>query len=212
MVQADAPAKHLWRNPLPLVLASKSQARRDLLTATGLPFECLDASIDERAVEDPLRRQGGQAADIAAHLARAKALAIGARRPDHLVIGADQVLSLEGALFSKPRDLDEAADHLARFSGKTHELHAALCVTRGGRVLFEGVPVARMRMRVLSPVFIKAYIEAAGTNALSSVGAYQLEHLGVHLFEEIEGDQSTILGLPLIPLLAFLRDEGSLLG
>jgi len=212
MIRVEAPAKHLWRNPLPLVLASKSQARRDLLAATGLPFECIDAALDERNVEAPLRREGVPAGNIAAHLAKAKADQISARRPDHLVIGADQVLSLEGEFFSKPRDLAEAKVHLKRFSGKTHELHSALCIVRGGSVLFACAPVAFMHMRALSTDFIDAYVEAAGDDVLGSVGCYRLEHLGIHLFEAIEADQSTIMGLPLLPLLAFLRAEGSLIG
>jgi septum formation protein len=201
----------IWRGGAPLLLASKSAARRGLLAAAGVLFETADAAIDERAVEAPLRAAGAGGSEIALHLARAKALAVAATHPDRLVVGADQTLSLAAQVFAKPVDRAAAAAQLIALSGRTHELHSAFCVARGDKVLFEAAPVARLKVRPLSSDFIEAYMALAGNAALSSVGAYQIEGLGVHLFEKVEGDHSTILGLPLLPLLAFLREEGSLL-
>jgi septum formation protein len=201
----------LWRGAAPLLLASKSAARRALLTAAQIPYEARDAMIDERALEAPLLEAGAGGAAIARELARKKALAVSAREPGRLVLGADQTLTLGEKLFSKPRDRAAAAAQLAALSGQTHELHSAICVARGDRVQFEAAPVARLTMRALSAAFIKAYLDAAGARILGSVGAYQLEGLGVHLFERIEGEHSVILGLPLPSLLEFLREEGSLL-
>jgi septum formation protein len=201
---------HLWLGKAPLVLASKSPARRALLEGAGLPFETVAAEIDERAVEAPLRAAGASAEAIAAHLARAKALAVARSVPQGLVLGADQVLALGSEIFSKPEDMAAARAQLAKLSGRTHALHSALCVARGENVLFETVATARLTCRVLSADFIARYLAAAGEAVLGSVGAYQLEGLGVHLFDKIEGDHATILGLPLLPLLAFLRQEGSL--
>ncbi len=203
--------KALWQNPLPLVLASKSAARQALLTSAGLPFEAVDAKIDERATEASLLVRKAGAAEVAAHLARAKALAVSALRPEHLVIGADQVLDLDGRLFAKPKDLAEAVQHLALLSGRTHNLHSAFCVARGGKILKEDAPVARLTCRVLSAAFIEAYVTTAGPELLNSVGAGAVEGLGIQVLERIEGDHTTIMGLPLIPLLQFLREEGSLL-
>jgi septum formation protein len=201
----------LWRGAAPLLLASKSAARRALLAAAGIPFDACDAMIDERALEAPMREVGAGGAAIARELAWKKALAVSAREPERLVLGADQTLALGDRLFTKPAGRAEAAAQLAALSGKTHELHSAICVARGGRVQFEAAPVARLTVRGLSAAFIAAYLDAAGAAILGSVGAYQLEGLGVHLFERIEGEHSVILGLPLPPLLEFLREEGSLL-
>jgi nucleoside triphosphate pyrophosphatase len=202
----------LWLAEAPLVLASKSTARRALLASAELPFEVMAAEIDERAIEAPLRATGAAAEAIAAHLARAKALAVSDQAPHRLVLGADQVLALDGEVFSKPADREAAKAQLLKLSGRAHALQSALCIARGGKVLFETVSTAKMTCRVLRPAFIDGYLAAAGDAILASVGAYQLEGLGIHLFEKIEGDQATILGLPLLPLLAFLREEGSLAG
>jgi septum formation protein len=201
----------LWQSRLPLILASKSAARQALLRSAGLPFEAIDANIDERVIEADLLLQKAGARDVAAHLARAKALAVSALRRGYLVVGADQVLDLAGRLFAKPRDLDEAAVHLGLLSGRTHELHSAFSIIKDGRVLMEAVPVARLTCRVLSPAFIDAYVATAGADLLTSVGAGAVEGLGIHVLEKIEGDHSTIMGLPLLPILQFLRDEGYLL-
>jgi septum formation protein len=200
----------LWLAKGPLVLASKSAARQALLKAAGIPFEVIAADIDERAVEAPLRAKGEPATAIAGHLARAKALVISAYAASRLVIGADQVLALDGEIFSKPESREAAAAQLAKLSGRTHALQSAVCVARDGAVLFEAVLTAKMTCRALNQGFIDHYIATAGDAVLASVGAYQVEGLGIHLFEKIDGDQATILGLPLLPLLAFLREEGSL--
>lgn len=202
----------LWRGAAPLVLASKSAARRALLAAAAIPFESRDAMVDERAVEAPLLEMGAGGATIARELARKKALAVSAREPERMVLGADQTLALGDRLFAKPANREAARAQLRALQGATHELHAAICVARGGDVVFEAAPVARLTVRPLSASFIEAYLDAAGDEVLGSVGVYQLEGLGIHLFERIEGDHSTILGLPLPPLLAYLRAQGSLFG
>jgi septum formation protein len=198
----------LWLAPQPLVLASKSAARRALLEAAGIPLELHPAEIDERAVES------GAAADnataVAALLAVAKASAIGAKMPGRLVLGADQTLTLEGQRFSKPTDRAAAADQLRALRGRTHLLHSAAALVRDRTVLFEHVDTARLTMRAFSDAFLEAYLDAAGGDAFASVGGYQLEGLGVQLFERVEGDYFTILGLPLLPILEFLRRDGCL--
>jgi septum formation protein len=145
--------------------------------------------------------------EIAALLAREKALFVSSRQPGRYVIGADQTLALGDRLFSKPAGRAQAAEQLRALAGRAHELHSAVAVARDGKILFGDVAIARMTMRRLDEAEIAAYLDAAGEAVTSSVGAYQLEGLGVHLFERIEGDHFTILGLPLLPLLAFLRSE-----
>jgi len=200
----------LWRNPLPLILASKSSARQGLLKGAGIPFEVMGADVDERALEEPLIAKGAGGSEVAAHLARAKALAVSAQRLGFLTVGADQVLQQDKRLLSKPKDLDEAKEHLSFLSGRTHELHSAFCVARDGRVFKEEVVTARLTCRTLLPDFIEAYVATAGSELLNSVGAGAIEGLGIQVIEKIEGDHSTILGLPLLPLLDILRSEGSL--
>jgi septum formation protein len=198
----------IWRGKLPLILASQSRARQALLANAGIAFEAIPAEIDEREIQ----RASGLAApsEIASLLARLKALWISSRQPDRIVIGADQTLALEKQLFSKPAGRAQAADQLRTLAGNRHELHSAVAVARDGKILFETVSVARMTMRQLNKAEIDAYLDEAGVAVTTSVGAYQLEGLGIHLFERIEGDHFTILGLPLLPLLAFLRGEGLL--
>jgi septum formation protein len=195
----------LWRGKDPLILASQSRARQMLLTNAGIGFEAVSAEIDERAVQQAsgLATPG----EIAALLARQKALWVSSRQPGKYVIGADQTLALGERLFSKPAGRAQAAEQLRALAGRAHELHSAVAVVRGGKILFGNVAIARMTMRALDEAEIAAYLDAAGEAVTSSVGAYQLEGLGVHLFERIEGDHFTILGLPLLPLLAFLRSE-----
>ena len=200
-----------WRGTAPLVLASQSLARQGLLSATGIPFEICAALIDERGIEAPLVAAGVGAGDIALHLSRAKALPVSAKNPGRLVIGADQTLCLEGRVFGKPADRTAARVQLEALSGRTHELYSGCCVARENSILFETVGVARLSCRRLSPAFIDAYMTNAGDALLGNAGAYQIEGLGIHLFEAIEGDHATILGLPLLALLKFLREEGSLL-
>ena len=195
----------LWRGNDSLILASQSRARQSLLANAGIAFEAMPADIDERAVQQAsgLTAPG----DIAALLAREKALWVSSRQPGKYVIGADQTLALGDRLFSKPAGRAQAAEQLRALAGRVHELHSAVAVARDGEILFADISVARMTMRPLDDAGIDAYLDAAGEAVTSSVGAYQLEGLGVHLFERIEGDHFTILGLPLLPLLAFLRSE-----
>ncbi|WGD29272.1 Maf family protein [Ancylobacter sp. WKF20] len=201
----------LWQGAAPLILASKSTARRALLTAARLPHEAFTVAVDERALEDAAVRTGADPAEVAVQLARAKALAGSAFLPGRLVIGADQTLALGIEAFHKAPDMAAARRQLARLAGNTHSLHAAVAVAKDGDVLFETVQSAHLTMRALSDATLDAYLAAAGDAVLSSVGGYQLEGLGIHLFERIEGDHSVILGLPLLPLLAFLRSRGDLL-
>ena len=194
----------LWRGKHPLILASRSQTRQALLANAGIDFEAVPADIDEREIQ----KASGLSApgDIAAFLARQKALWVSSRQPDRFVVGADQTLARGARLFSKPAGRAQAAEQLRALAGGSHELHSAVAVARDGQILFEGAAVARMTMRQLGEPEITAYLDEAGEAVTSSVGAYQLEALGVHLFEHIAGDHFTILGLPLLPLLAFLRD------
>jgi len=195
----------LWRGQSPLILASQSRARQTLLANAGIAFEAVPAEIDEREIQ----RRSGLAApgDIAALLAREKAVAVSRQRPGRLVVGADQTLALGRELFSKPDGRAQARAQLSALAGGNHELHSAVAVARDGRIMFEAMALARMTMRPLNSVQIDAYLDTAGEAVTGSVGGYQLEGPGVHLFEHIEGDHFTILGLPLLPLLAFLRSE-----
>jgi septum formation protein len=195
----------LWRGNYPLILASQSRARQALLANAGLDFEAVPAAIDERAVQ----QASGLSApgDIAALLAREKARSVSMRQPSRFVVGADQTLALEERLFSKPAGRAQAAAQLRALAGRSHELHSAVAVAREGQIIFEAAAIARMTMRRLGETEIDAYLNEAAEAVTSSVGAYQLERLGIHLFERIEGDHFTILGLPLLQLLAFLRSE-----
>jgi len=199
----------LWLADRPLVLASKSESRRTILANAGIPIEIAPADIDERAIERRVRDRGGPS-EVAKLLAREKALAISAKKSGGLVLGADQTLALGTRIFSKPGDQASARDQLIALRGKTHELHSALAVTREGATVFEHHDSARLTMRVFSDDFLDQYLEAAGEAVTTSVGAYQVESLGIQLFRRIEGSHFTILGLPLSPLLDFLRREGCL--
>jgi septum formation protein len=196
----------LWLAPQPLVLASKSDVRGKMLAAVGLRFEIRPPQIDERAVE--AEAGAPDAAAAARLLARAKAAAVARLVPGRLVLGADQTLARGNKRFSKPANRAAAAEQLRALRGRTHELHSALALVRDGAVLFDCVDSARLTMRNISDRFIDDYLDMAGTAALASVGAYQLEGIGIHLFERVEGDYFTILGLPLLPLLAYLRQNG----
>jgi septum formation protein len=188
----------------PLVLASKSIARRALLDAAGIPVVVDPADIDERAAE--AGAADGKAAAVL--LARTKAAAVAKRRPNDLVLAADQTLDLEGRRLSKPKSIAAAHEQLAALAGRTHMLHSAAAVARGNEILFETVATARLTMRLFDAKFLDAYLAAVGDDVTTSVGAYRLEGLGVHLFEKIEGDHFTILGLPLLSLLAYFRSAG----
>ena len=196
----------LWLAAQPLVLASKSDIRGKILAAAGLRFEIRPAQIDERAVEAAAKPEDAVAA--ARLLARAKAEAVSATVAGRPVLGADQTLARGIHRFTKPKDRTEATEQLRALRGRTHELHSALALVWDGDLLFQCVETARLTMRNVSDRFIDDYLDMAGDLALSSVGAYQLEGIGVHLFERIEGDYFTILGLPMLPLLAYLRSAG----
>lgn len=197
----------LWLAPAPLVLASQSAARRAMLEAAGIAVEVRVAVLDERAVERTAA-PGADARAIAALLAREKARRVAAELPDRLVVGADQTLALAGRRFTKPADRPAAREQLLALAGRTHELCSAVAVVRGSALLYEHVDAARLTMRRFSARFLELYLETTGAAVTTSVGGYQLESIGVQLFDRIEGDHFTILGLPLLALLAYLRAGG----
>ncbi|KAB2656870.1 Maf-like protein [Brucella tritici] len=190
-----------------LVLASKSPFRSALLKNAGIEFSTASADIDERAVEAPLYETGATPEEVAQVLAEAKALDVSEKNPGAVVIGCDQTLSLGDEIFHKPADMEAARRQLLKFSGKTHQLNSAVVLVKDGKTLWRHVSIARMTMRDLDPGFVGRYLGRVGDVALSSVGAYQVEGPGIQLFEKIEGDYFTIVGLPLLPLLAELRKE-----
>lgn len=189
-----------------LILASGSAVRARLLKEAGLAFEVIPSSVDE----DLLKRdqQDAPVEDLAMILARAKAAEVAAKYPDALTIGADQILECDGRRFDKPKDRGEAASHLRAFRGRAHHLITACVVYRGGEEIWRHTVVPKLSMWAFDDAFIDSYLAEAGDGVLTSVGAYQLEGLGVHLFEHIDGDYFSILGLPLLPLLSFLRLKG----
>lgn len=195
-----------------LVLASASRSRRDMLDAAGVAFEVVPADVDEPALRaqhlktDPAAGPG----DIARMLAEAKAVAVSTRRPEALVIGADQVLALDGDLFSKPGSEAAARRDLLRLRGRSHGLHSAVALAQGGKIDWTHGAAATLTMRAFSDDYLDGYLRRCGPEVLASVGAYQIEGPGIGLFERVEGDYFTILGLPLLPLLAELRRRGVL--
>ncbi|TYR31445.1 Maf-like protein [Mesorhizobium microcysteis] len=195
-----------------IVLASGSPFRRKMLEDAGLVFEAEKPEIDERAVEAAVEGSGVTPEDLALILAEAKALDISQNRPGALVIGTDQTLSLGDEVLHKPRDMEEARRRLLALSGKAHQLNSAVVLMRDGDVIWSHVGVARLTMRDLEPGFVGRHLSRVGDKALSSVGAYQIEGEGIQLFEKIEGDHFTIVGMPLLPLLAKLRELGALDG
>ena len=188
-----------------LVLASKSPFRAQLLQNAGLEFAAEPARIDERSVEQPLVEADLPPADIAEILAIAKADDVSGRNPGALVIGSDQILAFEGEMLHKPEDMEAARRRLLALSGKSHQLHASVVLVQDGETKWSHVETATIRFRLLSPEFIGRHLASVGDKALSSVGAYQIEGEGVQLVEKIEGDFFTIMGLPLLPLLAEMR-------
>lgn len=176
-----------------------------LLANAGLEFKAITAEIDERAIQAASELSNPR--EIALLLAREKAKAVCADHPESYVIGADQILALGSRLFNKPAGRPQALAQLRDLAGNSHELNSAVALARDGKIVFEDVSIARMTMRAMTEDELSAYLDAAGDAVTTSVGAYQLEGLGIHLFERIEGDHFTILGLPLLPLLAFLRHE-----
>ena len=199
MMQAETPR---------LVLASASASRRALLDGAGLRFEARPATVDETAVKQSMRADGADAADTALLLAELKAARI--RDADSLVIGADQLLVCDGQWFDKPADLAAARTQLQTLRGRPHQLMTAVVCRRGGQVVWHHVARPRLVMRPFTDAFLDAYLALEGDRVLSSVGAYRLEGPGIHLFEGIEGEYAAILGLPLLPLLGFLRQHGVL--
>ena len=190
------------------ILASKSAARRAMLEGAGVPFSIQVADVDEDAVKaghDP-----ADAAGLAVELARVKALAVSRHDPEAWVLGADQTLAFAGGLVSKAGSLDEARDRLAAMRGRAHQLHSGAALACNGQVVWFGVDTATMRMRDFSDAFLDAYLAAEGEALLGSVGSYRLEGMGSQLFEAVEGDYFTVLGLPLWPVLAELRRAGVL--
>ena len=200
-----------------LVLASASQTRRRMLEAAGLEFRVVPAEVDEddlrRNLTDPdhhVTASGGTPVRMAAMLARAKAEEVSRRYPNALVIGADQILALGREVFTKSANQAAARDALRRLSGRTHQLHSAVALAVGGESKWHEVHTANLTMRALSDRFLDDYLARAGERVCISVGAYEIEGLGIQLFQGIEGDYFTILGLPLLPLLAELRRRGAL--
>ncbi|WP_265516218.1 Maf-like protein [Nitratireductor luteus] len=195
-----------------IILASTSPFRRQLLENAGVSVEAVAPEVDERVVEAPLENAGVSPEDVALILAEAKAVDVSKRHPHALVIGCDQTLSLGDRVFHKPKDMESARRHLLDLSGKTHQLNSAIVLARAGQPIWRHVSQANLTMRKLDPGFIGRHLSQVGKNALSSVGAYQIEGSGIQLFEKIEGDYFTIVGLPLLPLLGKLREEGAIDG
>ena len=193
----------LWLGAQPMVLASRSKARRRLLEAAGVPVEIVPADIDERTIASE-----GSASEVAALLAREKASAVARAKVGQVVLGADQTLALDMRQLHKPAGRAEAADQLRMLRGKSHALHSAVAVVRDGETLFAHVATAVLAMRNFSDDFLARYLDAARGDVLASVGGYQLEGKGSHLFERVDGDYFTVLGLPLLPLLDFFRRQG----
>jgi septum formation protein len=191
-----------------LILASASPSRRQLLSNAGLRFAVEPSGVDEEEVTLSLKGERASAQDIATTLAEMKAVRVSARYPDALVIGADSTLACEGELFDKPATLADARRQILALAGKTHELCSSVVVARNGARLWHHAERGLLTMRAMSERFVDSYLARAGQAVCASVGAYQLEGLGVHLFSRIEGDYFTVLGLPLLPLLSFLSEHG----
>jgi septum formation protein len=193
-----------------IVLASKSRSRAAILSGAGVAFETEDSEVDETALKTALLADGAGPREVAERLGEAKALAVSARRPGDVVIGADQTLDLDGALYDKPADLAEAREHLGALRGRGHALHGGLVAAERGEVVWRTTETSRLWMRDFSDAFLDGYLARGGEALLASVGGYQLEGEGAQLFERIDGDYFAILGLPLLPLLGFLRSRGAI--
>ena len=194
-----------------LILASASVSRRALLSAAGLDFTVRAAEVDERAVKRQARVERLDAARVALRLAELKAEAVARLQSEALVIGADQILVCDGEWFDKPADLAQARRQLLALRGRRHELATAVVCQQGTRRLWHHVAIPSLAMRMFSEGFLDAYLAVEATVITATVGAYQLERCGVHLFATVDGDYSAIVGLPLLPLLGFLREQGVLL-
>ncbi len=195
----------------PIILASGSAIRRKLLSAAGVAFSVIPADVDEPALRAGLEgRDTVEPGSVAGALALAKAQAVSRQHAQALVIGADQVLWLDPVIFEKPKDLDAARDQLRRLRGQTHELHSGVALAQNGDVVWAAVRTARLTMRAFSDAFLDDYLTQAGDDICHCVGAYEYEGLGLQLFDYVDGDYFTILGLPMMPLLAELRARGAL--
>lgn len=192
----------------PLILASTSATRRALLSAAGVTFEARPAEVDEKCLQDELKSFRPE--NLALELAKAKALSLSALNSSHLILGADQILVFSGKVIHKAHSLREAHETLSLLRGETHQLHSAIAFAAGSKLVFEHISTAHLTMRNFSEEFLEHYLETVGEDILGSVGCYHYEGLGLQLFEKIEGDYHTILGLPLLPVLAFLRQSSIL--
>ncbi len=188
-----------------IILASQSRARRALLRGAGLEFETIAADLDEASIRSEAKKNGDTVSHTALSLAQEKARIVSSVHPDHYIIGADQILDLAGQLFEKPGNLDGARQQLLQLCGRTHRLHSAICVVKNNNILWSHVTHAHMTMRQFDADFLEDYLDAAGSEIFDCVGCYQLEGSGAHLFDDIDGDYFSILGLPLLALLSFLR-------
>lgn len=195
-----------------IVLASGSPYRRKILEDAGLKLIVKGSQIDERAVEQAVAETGLKPDDLAQIIAEAKAIDVSQNEPGALVIGADQILSLDDQILHKPADMEEARRRLLKLSGRTHQLNSAVVIVKDGEAIWRHLSVAQMTMRELDPGFVGRHLSSVGEIALSSVGAYQIEGKGIQLFEKIEGDYFSIIGLPLLPLLDKLRELGAIDG
>lgn len=193
---------------LPLILASRSKARAEILASAGVGFEVVVPAIDETGVKVAMRAEGAPARDLAALLAELKAAKVSSRRPEALVLGADQVLALENETLDKPPSVAAAGEQLRQLRGRSHELLSAAVVCEGGRPVWRHVGRARLTMRPFSDAFLETYLAREGAALCETVGAYRLEGVGSQLFSRVEGDYFSVLGLPLLELLAYLRVRG----
>lgn len=191
-----------------LVLASKSASRRAMLDAAGVAYESVPAEVDERALEADLA--ASDPATIALALAEAKALDVARARPGRLVLGSDSLVSVAGKRFDKPGSRDDAAQHLRQFSGRAMDLHSGAALARDGAIIWRGSDMARLQVRALSDGFIESYLDAEWPAIAGCVGCFRIEARGVQLFDAIEGDQFTVLGMPLLRVLGALRDLGEM--
>lgn len=208
MEDVVVPGRTVWVGEEPLILASKSSSRHALLTAAGLKVEVISPEIDERRIEELFCAKGGSIDSLVLSLAQAKAVTASVLRIGAYCLGADQTLAVAGRILHKPRDLVQSASSLAVLTGCTHRITSAFCIARNGRSLVVESDTADLQLRSLDAYDIVRYIDLVGPAVISSVGAYQVEGLGAHLFDRVDGEHATILGLPMLKLLRWLRCNG----